>query len=109
MNTSKLTQNLLLAGLFFTIASCGKGSGGDDNGGGGSNLPAASISDVTQERSTTGSTYTFNVALSKAASAEVSLNYTTVAATAVENTDFTPTSGTLKIPPIPPARPSRYR
>jgi beta-glucanase (GH16 family) len=38
------------------------------------------------------------VNLSKTATAEVSINYATQAATAAENTDFTPTSGTLKIP-----------
>ena len=83
--------------MLVSILSCGKGSGGGDNGGGGSTLPAAAITDVSQERSSSGNTYSFTVSLTKVATSEVSVNYATTAGTAAENTDYTPVSGTLKI------------
>jgi hypothetical protein len=82
------------AAMVVILVSCGK-SGGS---GSGDPLPAASIAGTSQERATTTSTYNFKVSLSKPAASAVTVNYTTVAATALANADFVPASGTLTIP-----------
>src|SRR4029078_5855988 len=51
------------------------------------------------DRSTSGSSITFNVALSVAAGADVTMHYATLGTgNAVPNTDYTPVDGTLTIP-----------
>jgi beta-glucanase (GH16 family) len=81
--------------VFATLLfSCKKGS--DDNGN--TNLPQASIGDVSKERGLTNATYRFQVSLSANATTDVSIHYATVASTAEEGTDFVPASGTLTIP-----------
>jgi beta-glucanase (GH16 family) len=93
----KISQQIAAALLLLGILSCGKG--GDNGGGGGvTTLPAASIANISQERGISDQGYVFTVTLNKPATSEVSINYTTVAATALANTDFVPATGTLKIP-----------
>lgn len=82
--------------LFAGISSCSKSSSGNKQPPG--PLPEAKVSDVTQNRQNTGSKYRFYVDLSAAYSQPVSVNYTTVAGTAKENTDFTAAAGTLVFP-----------
>ncbi len=73
------------------LISCNKGNeNGSDNG--------ASIFNVSQTRTTTTSTFRFNVNLDKAATQEVTIAYATLAGTALANTDFKPVSGNLVIP-----------
>lgn len=60
-------------------------------------VPSATINDVAQERTTSTSTFTFKVVLSQAATKDATVKYTTVAGTALENTDFAPATGTLTI------------
>ena len=82
--------------LLLALADCSKKS---DNGGGSNNpaTAAASIADVTQARATTSSVFRFYVSLPAAATAKISVDYTTVAATAQANKDFTPLAGTLSM------------
>ena len=73
------------------LSSCKKGgSDGSDNG--------ASIFNVSQTRTTTVSSFRFNVYLDKPAAQEVTIAYATEAGTALANTDFKPVSGSLVIP-----------
>jgi len=92
----KITQQIFLCLYLWSAFSCSKG-GGDNGGGGGGSLPTASIANISQERGTADQSYVFTVSLSKPASGDVNINYATVAATALANTDFVPASGTLKI------------
>lgn len=80
----------------FILAACSK----KDSGGGTNNpgtTPAASIADVTQNRAANNSVFRFYVDIPAASTAKISVDYTTVAATAQANKDFTPVSGTLNI------------
>ena len=79
------------AALLFTLFSgCSK----SDN----PTLPSASVAGVRQDRTTVTSPFQFTVTLTKTSTQEVSIHYTTVAGTALENVDFLPSTGTLTIP-----------
>lgn len=85
----------ILSLAIITLGACSKGSGG-------SNPPAstatATISGASTERSIAGSSITFNVALSTAASADITLHYATLGTgNAVADKDYTPVDGTLTI------------
>jgi len=60
-------------------------------------VPSAAISDVTQDRSTSNSTFQFTVSLDKAATQNVTVQYTTVDGTAIQNKDYQAASGTVTI------------
>jgi beta-glucanase (GH16 family) len=90
------TINSLALYLFFCLSSCSKNSNGGTAPA--AALPAAKISDVSQARTSTSSKYRFFVDLSSSYTQAVKINYTTMAGTAQENTDFTPVSGILTIP-----------
>src|SRR5260221_428661 len=93
--TMKTTRSYLYL-LLACLSSCSKnGSGGNKPGG---PLPATRISNVEQNRQITASTYRFYVDLNTSFSQSVTVNYTTLAGTARENTDFVPASGTLVFP-----------
>jgi beta-glucanase (GH16 family) len=82
--------------LLFLIGSCSKGS---DNGSTpAANLPIASINDISNERTPTNTHYQFSVTLDKVSSSPITISYTTSDGTAISNTDYKPTSGTLTIP-----------
>jgi beta-glucanase (GH16 family) len=61
-------------------------------------LPALSSFSVSQNRSTSNSVFHFSVSLNNASASDVSVDYSTVAGTAIANTDFKPASGTVTIP-----------
>ncbi|HWB28444.1 MAG TPA: family 16 glycosylhydrolase [Chitinophagaceae bacterium] len=89
-------SNFYLTAIII-LSSCSKsGSSGTDTGGG-SSTPSVTISDVSQDRSTSSSTFHFSVSLSKAASQAVTVHYATADGTAIKNTDYTPATGTLTI------------
>ena len=81
----------LTAGFILLLASCSKKSSSPDS------MPAASISNVIQERTVTSSVCKFSVTLNKATTNAVTVHYTTVAGTAVVTNDFIPVTGTLTI------------
>lgn len=89
------TINPIWIFLLTCLCSCSKSSSG------GSApavvLPVAKVSDVSQTRQNSSSKYRFFVDLDGSSSKSVSVNYSTVAGTAKENTDYTPVSGTLTI------------
>jgi len=89
---NSILKNIFLCfGCMLILFSCNKGKeNGSDNG--------VSIFNVSQTRTTTKSSFRFNVYLDKTATQEVSIAYTTEAGTALANTDFKPVSGTLVIP-----------
>ncbi|HEY4334996.1 MAG TPA: family 16 glycosylhydrolase [Puia sp.] len=90
------TNNLMWICLVFCLASCSKsGSGGGVSA---AVVPAARVGDVTQERANTNSKYRFFVDLNSNPAKDVKIAYSTVAGTALENTDYMPVSGTLTIP-----------
>ncbi len=60
-------------------------------------LPEASVSGVSQSRTTTNSTMIFKVVLNKAASQDITINYTTNGVTAIVDKDFISKSGVLTI------------
>lgn len=91
----RLLQSFFIFSSILFLQSCSK-SGGDNNPS--SSAPSASINNVSNERGTTNSVFSFQVTLSTAATSDVSINYTTVDGTAKESTDYTATSGTLTIP-----------
>ncbi len=90
------TNNLMWIWLFFSLASCSKSSNGGSAPA--AVVPAAGVGDVTQERANTSSKYRFFVDLNGNPTQAVKVDYTTVAGTAKENTDYVPVSGTLTIP-----------
>lgn len=57
-----------------------------------------SISDVSQTRTVSNSTFHFNVVLDKLSTSAITVHYTTIAGTAIENKDYTAATGTLTIP-----------
>jgi hypothetical protein len=77
--------------ILFTACSKGGGSSPAET------LPAASINSVSQDRALTTTNFHFTVSLDKAATADATIHYATLPATAEENTDYTPVSGTLNI------------
>jgi len=87
----RISTNIIYISAVLFFISCKKG-GSADNG------PSVSISFVSQERTTSSSVFHFPVSLSSASSKAVSIHYSTLAGTAVANTDFLPASGTLTIP-----------
>jgi beta-glucanase (GH16 family) len=60
-------------------------------------LPGVNIFDISQNRTTANSVFHFTVSLATASASDVSVDYATVAGTAIANTDFKPVSGTLTI------------
>ena len=90
-----MTKNRTLIFCVFTLLlfnACAKeGSDGADA------LPVASINSISQERTTTTSTFRFTISLDKTSSAGASVSYKTIPATAEENKDFSPVSGTVTI------------
>jgi len=87
-----ISQKIICASVAIFFISCGKKGGSGDTG------PSASISFVSQERTTSSSVFHFPVSLSAASNKTVSIHYTTLAGTALANTDFIPASGTITIP-----------
>src|SRR5437016_8185301 len=82
--------------LMLALAACAKkndSSGGTNTG----TAPAASIADVTQTRGTATSVFRFYIDLAAATTAKASIDYTTVAGSAVAGKDFTAVSGTASI------------
>jgi len=61
-------------------------------------LSSINILGVSQNRGISNTIYQFPVSLNNASSSDVSVDYTTVAGTAIANKDFVPVSGTLTIP-----------
>ncbi len=87
-------KNWVVVVVAFVFIHCGK-KGSSPNP---TTTPAAAISNVSQERSTTSSTFRFSVSLTAATSNPVTIHYSTTAGSALANTDFIPTTGTLTIP-----------
>ena len=81
--------------LFFIClcTSCSKTENDNTN-----TLPVVSVNSISQERTLTNSTFRFTISLDKPATADALVNYRTVAATAAEENDYTPVSGTATIP-----------
>ncbi|HXB44711.1 MAG TPA: family 16 glycosylhydrolase [Puia sp.] len=75
-----------------SIAACSK-----KNTTSSSPLPGVNIFDISQNRTTANSVFHFTVSLATASASDVSVDYATVAGTAIANTDFKPVSGTLTI------------
>ncbi|MEL7296350.1 MAG: Calx-beta domain-containing protein, partial [Pseudomonadota bacterium] len=101
MKTIFSTLAILITTCLLT--ACGGGSGGDDvpddngGGGGGSATPALSISDTTLTEGNSGITsLAFSVTLSAATTSEVTVDFTTQDIDA-DDSDYTPTSGTVRI------------
>jgi hypothetical protein len=87
--------------LLFTLViidSCSKGSGSSTPTPPAVALPVASISDISNERSSNSLKFQFNITLDKVSTSAININYTTVDGTALANTDYKPVSGTLTIP-----------
>ena len=80
----------LFTGILL-LTSCKKSSSVSDT-------PTASIDNTSKDRAVVNSNIVFKVTLSKAATTAVSIGYNTVAGSAVENTDYLPSTGTLSIP-----------
>src|SRR5882724_716860 len=89
--TNNFTKFLFILSL-AVIAGCSKKS--DSTG----SSSSVSINNVSQDRKTTNSVFSFTVTLSKASTSDVTMNFATVAGTAEENKDFVPASGTCTIP-----------
>ena len=88
---SFISKKLFLISASILFISCGKKGGTADP------LLSATISNVSQERTTSSSTFHFSVSLSGTTTKAVTIHYTTVAGTALANTDFIPVTGTLTI------------
>ena len=84
---------LIMSSVFF-LTGCSKKSGGNTN----SVLPILSIPNITQPRPISNTNFRFYITLNNTGSAPVSVHYTTVAGTALPNTDFIPISGDVSIP-----------
>jgi hypothetical protein len=80
------------------IESCSKGSGSGTPTPPPAALPVASISDVSNERTSTNLKFQFSINLDKVSTTPISINYTSADGTALANTDYKPVSGTLTIP-----------
>ena len=91
-------HNLILFFVFLVfICSCSKS--GNTPSTPPVSLPELSILDVTQVRDNKLTTnYRLFINVSSTVTKPVTVNYTTIAGTALANTDFIPTSGTLTIP-----------
>lgn len=85
---------LVFTTFIFLNISCSKSSSGGPTP---TSDPEASINNVSQDRSTTTSTFHFTVNLSKASTSDITIHYTTVEGSAKETKDYTPVSGTLNI------------
>ncbi|WP_196989660.1 family 16 glycosylhydrolase [Panacibacter microcysteis] len=88
----RLSPTILLCCYCTCFISCSKS---DNNSSG--TLPAVSVNSVSQERTLTNSTFRFTVSLDKAATADATVNYKTIAATATEDEDYEAVSGTITI------------
>lgn len=92
MRINSLRLPLILC--LFSIFACSKGG---DSPTPAPSIPSASINNVSQDRDPNGSVFQFSVSLSSSAASDVSIHYSTVAASALENKDYTPITGTLTI------------
>jgi beta-glucanase (GH16 family) len=86
-------MKMIAAIIILVLTACSKKSGNPPDG---ANL-SLSINDVSQSRSKDNSQFRFNVNLTAAATKQVTVDYTTVAGTAVAGKDFLSKSGTLII------------
>ncbi|QEC68512.1 family 16 glycosylhydrolase [Panacibacter ginsenosidivorans] len=77
--------------LLFTACSKGGGSSPVDT------LPVVTINSLSQDRTLTTSNFHFTVSLDKAATSDAIVHYATLPATAEENKDYKPVSGSLTI------------
>jgi hypothetical protein len=80
------------------IESCSKGSGSNTPTPPALALPIASISDVSNERTSTNLKFQFSINLDKVSTSAISIGYTTADGTALANKDYKTVSGTLTIP-----------
>lgn len=90
-------HSLIALSFLLIIGSCSKGSGGGTTPPVAS-VPAASISDVSNERTSTNTHFQFTVSLDKVSTSAITIGYTTSDGTAFSNTDYKSTTGTLTIP-----------
>ncbi len=91
MCLTKLTIITVL--ILICFGGCSKkGSSGS------ASIPALLVMQVSQNRTTSNTVLKFPVSLNVVSSTDVSIDYTTVAGTAIANKDFIPVSGTLSIP-----------
>ena len=84
---------LVSTAIYVVIAGCAKKSNTASL-----ELSSINILGVSQNRGISNTIYQFPVSLNNASSSDVSVDYTTVAGTAIANKDFVPVSGTLTIP-----------
>ncbi len=84
--------------LIIICNSCSKSSGGGGTTPPTVALPAATISDVSNDRTSSNIKYQFSVSLDKVSTSAISIGYTTADGSAVSNKDYKPVSGTLTIP-----------
>ena len=91
---------LSFAGALLLLSCSKGGSGGGSQQKTPALVPTISINSVTQIRDTTvASTYTFAVTLSQQTTDTVTVAYATADSSALANTDYTPTTGTLTFLP----------
>jgi len=93
----KIHSFIYLFILLLLIESCSKGSGSSTTPPPAA-LPIATISDVSNERTSANSHFQFSVTIDKVSSSAITIAYTTADGTAISNTDFKPSAGTLTIP-----------
>ena len=93
--SSKLMMVLAVSLLF----SCGGGNEDDDMGGGGVILPSMAINSLSLFEGDSETTFEFKVRLSAAYTQEVSVDYSTVAGSAMATDDYEATSGSLTFAP----------
>ncbi len=94
-------KKLSIAFVFLAVlisSSCSKGSGGGGTSTPTVALPIATISDISNDRSSTNTKFQFNISVDKVSTTAISISYTTADGSAVSNTDYKPVSGTLSIP-----------
>ncbi len=94
----KIRYIICLLFILTLIQSCSKGSGSSAPTTPPVALPIASISDVSNERTSNNLKYQFNITLDKVSTSAINISYTTADASAVANKDYKPVSGTLTIP-----------
>jgi hypothetical protein len=89
----KMLYNTLLMLALFACSK--KNSGGDAD----AVVPVLKVTDVTQSRENTNSTYRFYVYLQPAVNKTVTVDYATIAGTAKANKDFLPAQGKITFQP----------
>jgi len=93
MRINFLRLPVILLSLF--IFACSKGGSGDSPPA--PSVPAASINSISEIRSPDGSVFQFTVSLSSAPKSDVTVHFATTQGSAIENKDYTATTGTLTI------------